>query len=151
MRLWPIAPVGNPQVDELQAAVAAHEVVRQVVEATQALYARKGHAAPWLGYLAAQDGQWVGTCGFVGPPVRGEVEIAYFSFPGHEGRGVATAMAHALLALAAGAGYQDAIVAHTLPHAGASTALLTRLGFECLGEWPHPEDGLVWKWRMRRA
>jgi hypothetical protein len=52
--------------------------------------------------------------------------------------------------MAADAGYQEAIVAHTLPQAGASTSILKRLGFECLGELQHPEDGPVWKWRLRR-
>jgi hypothetical protein len=41
-----------------------------------------------------------------------------------------------------------AFVAHTLPRESASTAILRRLGFRLLeGEFAHPEDGTVWKWR----
>ncbi len=158
MRLWAITAEGRPWADTglgvgLEDGLGdgpVADLVAQVVEATRALYARRGHEAPWLGYLAREAGAWVGTCGFVGPPAQGEVELAYFSFPGQEGRGLAMAMAKALLVIADDASHRGAIVAHTLPQAGASASILTRLGFECLGEWPHPEDGLVWKWRLMR-
>lgn len=44
----------------------------------------------------------VGTCGFKSSPDQGRVEIAYFTFPDFEGRGLATAMAGELLAIAIG-------------------------------------------------
>lgn len=72
----------------------------------------------------------------------------YFTFPDHEGRGVATRMARELLriARAAQAGHTAAI-ARTLPQENASTSILRKLGFQLEGELLHPEDGLVWKWR----
>jgi len=36
--------------------------------------------------------------------------------------------------------------AHTLPEANASTRVLTKCGFQRIGEVIDPEDGLVWRW-----
>jgi RimJ/RimL family protein N-acetyltransferase len=129
------------------------EDASQVIRATVDLYARRGHQPPWVGYLAVEDGRFVGTCGFTGPPNQAEVEIAYFTFPSHEGRGVAVRMGRELLSLTrrtatmAGIGY----IAHTLPQEGASANILRKLGFTCRGEIVHPEDGVVWKWSESAA
>jgi RimJ/RimL family protein N-acetyltransferase len=144
MRLLPIANArpGSADVHGLAAVVA------QTIQATLDLYARRGYQPPWIGHLALEDGLSVGGCGFAGPPAAAEVEIAYFTFPGHEGRGVATRMAHTLLRqtrrAAADAGIR--FIAHTLPQEGASTRILRKLGFMLYGEVMHPEDGVVWKW-----
>ena len=146
MQLVPVereGTVGNAAEDQ-SGSVAA------VLEQTAALYLRRGFEPPWICYLAQEQGAWVGTCGFAGPPCGGEVEIAYFTFPGHEGGGVATRMATALLALAGPTAARLGLrfVAHTLPQEGASTSILRRLGFSLLGPMVHPEDGTVWKWRV---
>jgi RimJ/RimL family protein N-acetyltransferase len=91
----------------------------------------------------------VGTCGFKGPPAGSRVEIAYFTLPGYEGRGVATRMTHQLLRLAEAQDPTVLIAAQTLREHGASTRILQKLGFELWGEVNHPEDGLVWEWRRR--
>ena len=41
------------------------------------------------------------------------------------------------------------VIAHTLPEEGPSPVILRKLGFEWMGEIVHPEDGPVWKWRLR--
>jgi RimJ/RimL family protein N-acetyltransferase len=121
--------------------------IADVLAATTAMYARNGFEPPWLAYLAVEGGRVVGTCAFTGPPRAGEAEIAYFTFPGNEGTGVATRMARSLLRIAREAATGPAVVcAHTLPREGASVAILRKLGFEFLGEIGHPEDGRVWKW-----
>ena len=132
-------------------AIAAEDPsgsVSGVIEQTVALYRRRGFESPWIGYLAVEQGVWVGTCGFAGPVADREVEIAYFTFPGQEGRGVATRMAAELLAQTRTAAALHGLVyiAHTLPQEGASTSILRRLGFSLLGSIVHPEDGTVWKW-----
>ena len=63
------------------------DMARSVCEATAAMYPKTGFRQPWVGYLAVQDGQVVGTCGFKTPPKEGRVEIAHFTFPGHEASG----------------------------------------------------------------
>jgi ketosteroid isomerase-like protein len=121
----------------------------EVITATVQLYGRRGYQPPWTGYLALDGDQCVGSCGFAHPPRDGEVEIAYFCFPGHEGRGVATRMARELLRITREAAMQAGVdfIAHTLPTEGPSTSILRRLGFQHLGEIEHSEDGRVWKWR----
>jgi RimJ/RimL family protein N-acetyltransferase len=131
----------------IAAACARSAVVAQTVEATLGLYGRKGFKLPWVGYLAEEGGQIVGGCGFAGPPDHGEAEIAYFTFPGNEGRGVATRMAAQLIAETRQVTRENVLIAHTLPCEGASTCILRRLGFQCIGTIEHPEDGAVWKWR----
>src|SRR5262249_54582777 len=102
-------------------------------------------------YLAELDAHIVGTCGFAAPPFNGEAEIAYFTFPGNEGKGIASQMAVALMEQARRGGKREVFIAHTLPEEGPSTSILRKLGFECLGIVEHPEDGSIWKWRQRGA
>lgn len=145
MRLFQILEGGK--VDSLVAQKS--ETLDSVLEATSTMYDRVGFVPPWIGYLALELGKYVGTCGFTGPPKNGEVEIAYFTFPGNEGAGVASRMASELLRIA-----QDRthglpkVCAHTLPEHGASTSILRKLGFALEGEVVLPEDGTVWKWCM---
>lgn len=148
LRLHRIDPQPSPAV---RAASEGLEVVAQVVQGALDLYSRKGFVAPWACYLAEKDGQVVGTCGFAAPPVDGEAEIAYFTFPGNEGRGIAREMAMALMREARQAGATETFIAHTLPGEGPSTSILRKLGFECLGVIEHPEDGAIWKWREKRT
>jgi RimJ/RimL family protein N-acetyltransferase len=119
-----------------------------VLPATAALSRRVGWEPPWICYLAVEGRRVVGTCGFKAPPHDDAVEIAYFTFPSHEGRGIATRMAAHLLAVADLAiPRPGAVTAETLPAESASTAILRRLGFTPIGERLDPEDGRVWQWR----
>lgn len=147
MRLHAIDPEPSTFVQNAcgQSAQAA-----EMVQAMQALYQRKGFVPPWIGYLAQERGRIVGSCAFAAPAADGEAEIAYVTFAGFEGKGVATRMAQALMADARQSS-SVAFIAHTLPEEGPSTTILRRLGFICLGVVNHPEDGPVWKWRELSA
>lgn len=149
VQLLPIGRDGEVTVNLLD----AHEATSGVRDAMRDLYARRGFLPPWIGYLAVENGAVVGTCGFAAPPVDGVVEIAYFSFPGNEGRGLATRMAAELLALSQPLAQQNQyqVIAHTMPEEGPSPVILRKLGFEWQGEIVHPEDGPVWKWRLGRV
>jgi len=144
MRLIPIDQVPSA---EITAACGQSETTAQTVQMTLDLYARKGFEPPWIGYLAEVDGVCVGSCGFAGPPVNGEAEIAYYTFPGHEGKGIASAMAAELIRMTRAVDRQHVLIAHTLPAEGPSTSILRKLSFECMGVIEHLEDGPVWKWR----
>src|SRR3546814_12419616 len=72
---------------------------REVLDGTVQLYAAEGFAPAWIGYLALAGGDVVGSCAFKAPPKDEHVEIACYSFPENEGRGVATAMAQKLIDL----------------------------------------------------
>ena len=126
-------------------------VPEDVLPSTIAVYASRGFVPPFIDYLAVVGGRAVGTCGVPAPPRAGRVEVAYFTFPGAEGRGVATEMARLLVGLARAAQPGLTLFAHTLPRAGASTTILARLGFALVGTVKHPEDGLVWEWHLAPA
>jgi RimJ/RimL family protein N-acetyltransferase len=147
MQLVPIEETGTA----LSPALVAGSVAVEVVAATVALYSRRGYEPPWIGYLAVEGTEVIGGCGFAGPARCGEAEIAYFTFPGNEGRGVATEMARELLRISRNAASHASVrfIAHTLPEEGASTTVLRRLGFSLEGAISHPEDGIVWKWSER--
>lgn len=103
--------------------------------------------APWADWWAlGDDGAIMGLCGFkAAPDAAGAVEIAYGSFPRCEGRGVATAMAAGLVAIAAANGART-VIAHTLTAENASTIVLRRNGFVAAGTVIDPDDGEVWRW-----
>lgn len=126
------------------------DLLKEVVAATQALYAATGAAAPWLSYLAERDGTPVGICSFKGPPHEGLVEIAYFTFPENEGQGIAKQMAVALLRIAFASSTIKAVLAHTLPEENASTRVLRHAGFRLMGQVDDPDDGSVWRWGQIR-
>ena len=104
----------------------------------------------WGAFWARQsfEGQVraVGLCSFKAEPSDlPEVEIAYFTFPHRECRGIATAMVRELTERALQ--YVSLVVAHTLPLENASCKILRRCGYERAGEMIDPEDGLVWRWQ----
>ena len=123
----------------------------EVVEATTQLYGSVGYEPPWTGYLAFEDDTCVGACGFKSPPQNNRVEIAYFTFPGHESRGMATQMASELIRLAREKMPALTVAAQTLPEENASTSVLKKLRFRLVGALEHPEDGRVWEWQLSDA
>jgi RimJ/RimL family protein N-acetyltransferase len=145
LRLIPIDRAGSPAAS----CPLLDEVAKGACAATATLYAKVGFVPPWLGHLALCDERIVGICGFTGPPASGEVEIAYFTFPDFEGRGIATAMARELVALARGADPGLAVTAKTRPQSNASTRILEKLGFVLRGTAEDPDEGQVWDWELR--
>ena len=125
-------------------------MVAAVVGATTQLYGSVGYEPPWIGYLAFEDDTCVGACGFKSPPENNRVEIAYFTFPEHESRGIATAMATELVRIALEKLPAVIVAAQTLPEENASTSILKKLQFRLTGTLEHPEDGQVWEWQLHR-
>ena len=110
--------------------------------------------SPWTHGFAMEElatGAAVGTCAFKGPPdADGAVEIAYGVDPAFQRRGFAKEAAAALVEFALEDARVRIVRAHTLPDNGPSGSVLAANGFECLGEVIDPEDGLVWRWELRR-
>jgi RimJ/RimL family protein N-acetyltransferase len=104
-----------------------------------------------LGYLVVEgeSQQLAGTCSFKGPPVDGAVEIAYYTFAGFEGRGIATAMARFLIEQAAAMPGVSKVIAHTLPEASASARILEKVGM-CLAGTVEEDGEPVWRWEWHR-
>jgi RimJ/RimL family protein N-acetyltransferase len=130
-------------------------LLRTVAEQTIGLIDRTGaESPPWTGFLAVDRAQnvIVGTCGFNGPPdLEGVVEIAYFTFPLFEGRGVASMMAAGLIDRVRSEARVRRFIAHTLPKESASTRVLAKIGFVRMGQIVDPEDGPVWRWELDRG
>ena len=146
LTLLPIGPDGTiPQPGLVVAGIAA-----AVAGATARMYQVTGFKPPWTGYLALSGEQLVGTCAFKAAPSDGAVEGAYFTFPGHEGQGIATAMARQLIDIAYAADRSLKIIAHTQPEKNAASAVLQKLGFLLLGDYEDPADGTVWEWEYIR-
>lgn len=106
----------------------------------------------WGGYFVVDQAtrEVVGSCAYKTPPTEdGTVEIAYFTFPGFEGRGYATAVAAKLLRLAATSPAVSRVIAHTLPYPNSSTRVLERVGMANVGEVLDPDDGRVWRWEVQ--
>src|SRR5882724_4664536 len=142
MHLIPIPRDGSVK----PSGVTLPEVAMSVIASTAQMYERRGYLEPWVGYLAIEGCKCVGTCGFTSPPVGQVAEIAYFTFPDFEKRGIATRMAQGLLSIAQEYDPSVKIIAHTLTEENASTHILRKLGFECTGTIDHPEDGKIWEW-----
>jgi ribosomal-protein-alanine N-acetyltransferase len=125
--------------------------IADLVAQSETYRAITGASPEWGGYLAVDPltRLIVGACAFKGSPdSRGEVEIAYHTFPSFEGLGYATAMAAALVELAVASGAVRTIVALTLPEPSASTAILARNGFVRAGNAIDPDEGPVWRWEL---
>jgi RimJ/RimL family protein N-acetyltransferase len=122
----------------------------EILQHTVAFYARVGFAAPWISYLAVDGTDAVGICSFKSPPSNGRVEIAYFTFPPFEGRGIATEMASRLIGIACSGEDPVSVFAQTLPERNASHRILEKLGFEAVGTINHPEDGEVLEWQWKK-
>jgi RimJ/RimL family protein N-acetyltransferase len=142
LQLIAIEPNGKPRADLGELV----EVARDVLGATVDFYRSSGFNEPWISYLALSDSRPVGICSFKSQPVAGRVEIGYFTFPEHEGRGVATAMASHLLAIAAAEDQSVLVTAQTLRERNASHRVLEKVGFLPVGSFEHAEDGVVLEW-----
>lgn len=127
------------------------EVTVEVFRATSKLYETVGFEEPWVGYLALVGSTPVGTCCFKSPPREGQVGIAYSTFPGHGGSGLATAMAAELVSIAGHNGPFVLVAAQTLPKRNASHRVLEELGFRHVATIDHPEDGTGWEWQLRSS
>src|ERR1035441_550372 len=105
--------------------VRLHEVAQAVAQHSLAFLKTFPYETPpeWFGYLVVEGEtrQLVGTCSLKGPPVEGVVEIAYFTFPGREGRGIGTEMARFLVERAQTLRDVTAVIAHTAAEPNAST------------------------------
>jgi RimJ/RimL family protein N-acetyltransferase len=122
---------------------------REIVDQTLLHHLRVPRSEPYGGYVVVDraNERVIGVCGFAhGPDDRGQVEIAYGTFPPFEGLGFGTAMAKALTQLAIAAPEVRNVIAHTLPEANGSTRILEKNGFRRAGEAQDPDAGVVWRW-----
>lgn len=123
------------------------DVAINVCNSILAMYPDTGPISPWLGYLTEVEGKLIGSCAFKSVPSDDRVEIAYFTFPGFEEKGYATAMARELISIAQSYGLAT-VFAQTLQEFNASTTILSKLGFHQTGIAMDDEAGEVWEWTL---
>jgi ribosomal-protein-alanine N-acetyltransferase len=131
-------------------AAIVHQIVGRILDVVPAAV----DELHWGGYVVIDDStrEVVGSCGFKAKPTEeGTVEIAYFTYPGFEEQGYATAMARKLIDLAIRSPEVRCVIAHTLPEQNPSTHVLSNVGMSCAGEVTDPEDGKVWRWEFRKG
>jgi ribosomal-protein-alanine N-acetyltransferase len=108
-------------------------------------------AVEWGTRFFVDGGTLVGWGGFKGAPSPdGEVELGYEIAPDLRGRGLATAAVRAMLVVAWAAPEVTSVVAHTLGERNASVRVLEKAGFTHEAEIVDPDDGPVWRFRLRR-
>lgn len=109
-------------------------------------YPKIGFSLPWVGYFVVRENTIVGSCGFVGQPKNGQVEIAYWTFSEFEGQGVASFACKELVSIAKRADASLTITAKTAPETNASTKILENNGFVFTGIVQDDEIGDAWFW-----
>jgi RimJ/RimL family protein N-acetyltransferase len=141
----------DPEEFAVQYKVRLHELAQPVASHSLAFMRTFPHETPpdWFGYLVVngETQELVGTCTFKGPPAEGAVEIACFTFPGFEGRGIGTAMARFLLERARTLPDVSLVTARTASDYSAATRILEKIGMQWAGE--EVEEGeTVWRWEI---
>ena len=140
--------------DEVRATIAALSPKARSQLSTEWLALLEGSSEQdsWIhGFcIVNDDGVQVGLGSFKGPPVDGIVEIAYAVAPKYQGNGYATAAARALAVNAFESAQVRTVRAHTLPNGFASQRVLIKSGFSKVGEVVASDDGLVWRFELRR-
>ncbi|MEL7562551.1 GNAT family N-acetyltransferase [Dehalogenimonas sp. 4OHTPN] len=97
------------------------------------------------------DRKLIGDGGFKGRPNQsGEVELGYSLIEAYRGQGYATEASRALADWAFSQPDVTAVRAETLPDGFASQAVLKKIGMVFDGEYLHPDDGRVFRWRLDR-
>lgn len=107
----------------------------------------------WWTYfpIHKKDNKLIGSGGYKGKPTpEGAVEIGYEIAKEYRNRGLATEMAKGLIVNAFKDERVRTIIAHTLGHENSSTKVLQKCGFEKKQEIHDPEDGIIWKWELKR-
>jgi [ribosomal protein S5]-alanine N-acetyltransferase len=107
----------------------------------------------WWTYfpIHKQENKLIGSGGYKGQPTPdGTVELGYEIAPGFRNRGLATEMAQGLIENAFKDKRVKSIIAHTLGQVNPSTKVLEKCGFKKVEEINDPDDGIIWKWELKK-
>jgi ribosomal-protein-alanine N-acetyltransferase len=94
---------------------------QQLLQMYDDYYPKNGYKEPWIGYFIVKQDTIVGSCGFVGQPKDGCVEIAYWTFAEYEGQGIASFACKELIRIVHNTNPKLKIMAKTAPEHNAST------------------------------
>ncbi|MBN3519768.1 GNAT family N-acetyltransferase [Algoriphagus lutimaris] len=122
---------------------------KNLVKMYQDFYPTIGFNPPWVGYLIIKNNKVVGSCGFVGKPFDGQVELAYWTFKEFEGQGIASFACKGLIEIAQKEDPLVSLTAKTAPEENASTRILEKHGFEYSKVVQDEEIGDAWLWILK--
>lgn len=125
--------------------------LQEILAATLDYYSRIGYNVPWIGYLVRLGNDLVGSSGFKGKPVNGRVEIAYGTMSSFQGQGIGTRICRKMVLLAMKTDPTVRICARTFENDNASSNILRKNNFVCLGTVMDDEDGEVWEWEYQKS
>ncbi len=98
-----------------------------------------------------KNNRLIGSGGYQGKPtIEGTVEIGYEITSDYRSCGFATEMAMGLVENAFKYDRVNSIIAHTLGKENSSTKVLTKCGFDKIEEINDPDEGIIWKWELKR-
>ncbi len=129
----------------------ASENCQQLLKMYDDFYPKTGFNIPWVGYFVVMQEKIVGSCGFVGQPKDGKVEIAYWTFKEFEGQGIASFACKELVTIAYQADQSLTITAKTAPEPNASTKILENNNFAFTKIVQDEEIGDAWLWTHKRT
>ncbi len=119
---------------------------QQLLNMYDDFYPEIGFNIPWVGYFVMKQNKIVGSCGFVGQPKAGKVEIAYWTFKEFEGQGIASFACKELVSIAFQADPTLILTAKTAPEHNASTKILENNNFTFTKIVQDDEIGDAWLW-----
>jgi [ribosomal protein S5]-alanine N-acetyltransferase len=107
----------------------------------------------WWTYFPVykSENKLIGSGGYKGKPTpEGTVELGYEIAPAYRNLGMATEMTKGLIENAFRDERVKSILAHTLAEENPSTKVLQKCGFVKVAEINDPNDGLIWKWELKK-
>lgn len=134
-----------PNEDKTKEMYASSEC-QQLLSMYDDFYPHIGFTIPWVGYSVWRQDKIVGSCGFVGQPKEGKVEVAYWTFKEYEGQGIASFACNQLVAIAYQTDPNVTITAKTAPEHNASTKILEKNNFAFTEIVQDEEIGDAWLW-----
>lgn len=145
MNLRPIA-LQEDKTNEAYASVDCQQLLSMYND----FYPKIGFNIPWVGYFVVRQDQIVGSCGFVGQPKDGKVEIAYWTFKEFEGQGIASFACKELVSITYRTDPGLTITAKTAPGYNTSTKILENNNFMFTEIVQDEEIGEAWLWTHKR-
>jgi RimJ/RimL family protein N-acetyltransferase len=138
----------DDQLSAPETGLPPPHVARRALERVEAEQS-SSWCLPFL-ITGAQNLAIAGSCGFKGPPSRGEVEIGYGVAPEFQNQGIATAAVRALLKLAFADRSVTQVLATINPINVASNRVVEKLGFERGDPFTDVDGEELVRWSLSR-
>ena len=126
------------------------EACLQLIDIYREYYPKVGFTPPWISYFIFDEDTVVGSCGFTKAPEKDIVEIAYWTFPEFEGKGIASFACTELIKIATSTKPDISIIAKTAPEKNSSTHILEKNRFTQTAIVQDDDIGDAWQWQLQK-